>query len=89
MKTFLDHLYFSLVSVLFGLIALYIVLYVADGVLAQIGMSFGFRKFSVGANILAVTIVWVLASFGLTCFLTYHTLKNRPRDQIVYTKRQR
>ena len=88
MKTFLDHLYFSLVSVLIALIGLYIFLYLADGALSQIGMSFGFRKFSVGANILALTIVWVLASFGLACFLTYHTLKNRPRDHIVYTKRQ-
>jgi hypothetical protein len=89
MKTFLDHLYFSLVSTLVGLIALYLVLYVVDGALAQIGMSFGFRKFSVGASILALTIVWVLASSGLACFLTYRTVKNRPRDQIVYTKRQK
>jgi hypothetical protein len=89
MKTFLDHLYFSLVSTLVGLIALYLVLYVVDGALTQIGMSFGFRNFSVGASILALTIVWVLASSRLACFLTYRTVKNRPRDQIVYTKRQK
>ena len=78
MKTFLDHLYFSLVAILILLLGLYVFLYLADGALSQIGMSFGFRKFSVGANILALTIVWVIASVGLACFLTYHTLKNRP-----------
>jgi len=87
-KTFLDHLYFSLVSVIVGMIGVYIVLYILDGALDVFGMGLGVRKFSVGSHILALSIFWIAVAVPLAGYLTFRSIEGRPRDRIVYTKRQ-
>lgn len=87
-KTFLDHLYFSLVSVLVGMIGVYIVLYILDGALDVFGMGLGVSKFSVGSHILALSIIWIAVAVPLAGYLTFRSIEERPRDRIVYTKRQ-
>ncbi len=86
-KAFLSHLYFSLAVVLLGMIGLYIVLYIIDLVLAPIHLGFGFKQFSVGGHLRLLAGVWVVVSLGLAGVLTYITIKNRPVDRVMYTKR--
>jgi hypothetical protein len=88
-KAYLSHLYFSFVVVLLGMIGLYIVLYIIDLVLSPIHLSFGFRGFSVGNHLKLLGAVWVVASLGLAGVLTYSTIKNRPVDRIMHTKRMK
>ena len=86
-KVFLSHLYFSLVVVLLGMIGLYIVLYIIDLALSPVHLSFGFRGFSVGNHLKLLAAVWVVVSLGVAGVLTHSTIKNRPVDRVMYTKR--
>jgi hypothetical protein len=75
-KVFLDHLYFSLVSVAVGLALVYLIL---SGVGAD--SSFSDHKLAVGC-------VWLGASAALAALLTYRTVRNRRQPSIPYTHRE-
>jgi hypothetical protein len=76
LKVFADHFYFSLVVVLVGLIVLYI---------ALVGIG---SDFAVSDHIWTALGTWMGASCGLAAVLTYRTIRHRPRDHIMYTRRR-
>jgi hypothetical protein len=86
-RAYFSHLYFSLVVVLLGMIGLYIALSILDGVLSVVGMGFGFKRFYVSNYLKPLGVLWAVVSIGLACVLTYFTIKNRPVDRVVHTKR--
>jgi hypothetical protein len=75
-KTFLGHLYFSLCCT--GIV--FLILY---GLVSEIDSSF-----SPVAEFYYVTGAFVGASAGFAGFLTYLTIKKRPKNHIVYTRRE-
>lgn len=75
-KTFLGHLYFSLCCTFVVFLVLY-------GLVSTIDTSF-----STATNFLYAAGAFVFVSAGLAGFLTFVTIKNRPKDHIVYTRRQ-
>jgi len=87
LRAFLDHLYYSLVLVLAGLIGLYAALYVLDTAFEATLFPLGFKDFSVRSHIIGLLILWLVGSVGLAGFHTYQSIRNRPQDRIVYTKR--
>jgi hypothetical protein len=89
MKIFLDHLYFSLIAILFGGLGLYLALYILDSMLSGAGHSMGITKFSFGGNLLALTIIWVTASLILAAALTYKTKHDAEEPEIDFTGRRK
>jgi hypothetical protein len=87
LRAFLDHLYYSLVIVLVGLIGLYVALYVLDTALEAILFPVGFKEFSVRSHVIKLLMLWLAGSLALAGFLTYQSIRNRPQDHIVHTKR--
>ncbi|GEM_PF-2165857 len=87
LKIFFDNFYFSLVSVLGCMIALYIVLYILDGAAGSAGFGFGFRELSVGANIVALLIFWLVSTVGIAGFFTYQAINDRNVQEIDFTRR--
>lgn len=88
-RVFLDHLYYSIVIVLVGLIGLYVGLYLLDTVLELILFPVGLREFSVRSHLIKLLILWFAGSLALAGFLTYQSIRNQPQDHIVHTKRRR
>lgn len=76
LRVFADHLYFSFMVMLVGMIVL-IILLAGSG-----------STFTVSDNIWSTLAVWLGASCGLAAILTYRTIKNKPRDHIEYTRRR-
>jgi len=76
LKVFLDHLYFSFVTVLVGLGIVGLALAHLGGV-------------SVSDHLWAGFFAWIGLSAALAGGLTFWTIRNRPRDDIVFTHRQR
>lgn len=86
-KIFMDHFFFSIIGVFMALIGLYVLFYVVDGILGAWGLPLGFKNFSVGDNILIISIIWIVISLILTGVLTAISIRNRPTDSIIRSKR--
>ncbi len=87
-KVFLDHFYFSLIAVLIGMIVLYLLWATVSGAMGMAGSEASGTGFTMGGNIWLLALLWVLISGVAAGVLTALTIRNRPKDQIVYTKRQ-
>ncbi|MEW6349969.1 MAG: hypothetical protein AB1646_12960 [Thermodesulfobacteriota bacterium] len=87
-KVFLNHFYFSLIVVLVGMIVLYILWSIYGGAIEMAGSGASGKGFTVGDNLLVVALVWVLLAAVLAGVLTVQTIRNRPKNEIVFTKRQ-
>jgi membrane protein implicated in regulation of membrane protease activity len=74
-KTFLDHLFFSLVSVLVGLIALHVAL-------AAI-----YTDFSLFRHTWLALVLWLGSSVALASVFAACAIRKRPTDQIELTHR--
>ena len=81
-KTFVGHLYFSLVIILIAVVGLSLLLYLADAFL-----TLGISGYFAAGNIKVLAGLWILASLLLAGWLTYQTAKERPREHIVFTRR--
>ncbi len=89
-RVFLNHLYFSLVIMVLVLIGIHIVALAVNNIVSTIsGEGTFYEEFSVKQNLLWIGLFWAVASVGLASFLTWQTIKNRPVDDIVYTRRVR
>ncbi|MFH1117655.1 MAG: hypothetical protein V1792_27365 [Pseudomonadota bacterium] len=75
-KLFLDHLFFSLVSVFVAILLLSLIL----GGIAP--------DFSLGDNIWAAAAVWVVLSASLAGVLTYSSMRKRETGHIEFTRRK-
>jgi len=75
-KIFLDHFYFSLVSVAIGLVVLYLVV-------SGLGANFSVSDYK-----LATGCAWLGLSSALAALLTCRTIRSRKRPHIFYTRRQ-
>jgi hypothetical protein len=73
-KTFLGHFYFSVCCTAVVFLVLYVLVTGVDS--------------SFSPNIYLVLGAFVAVSVGLAGFLTYLTIRNRPKDHIVYTRRE-
>jgi hypothetical protein len=89
MKIFFDHLYFSVVAVLFGGLGLYLILYILDSALTNVGMGFGLKEVSFGDNITTFAIFWIVFSFILAGILTFKTHKDAEEGDIDFTGRRK
>ena len=87
-KTYLDNLYFSLFIMFVGFIGLYILLYILSIALQPAGISFGMDSFSIYENFTAILLLWIILSCILAAVLTVRKLRNRPKDEVVFTKRK-
>jgi len=75
-RVFLDHLVFAVLSVAFVSVVLHLALQtVAD--------STPFDE-----NIWVTIALCLVVSVSLAAFLTHRTIKGRPSDEIVYTRRE-
>ncbi len=87
-KVFFNHFYFSLVVVLVGMIALYVLWSLYGGATDMAGAGAPRKGFTVADNIGVVALIWVLISAVVAGALTAQTIRNRPKSEIVFTKRQ-
>jgi hypothetical protein len=76
-KTFFDHLYFSVCCILVG----FLLVYCVAG-----WMGYGF---SVDANMTLCVVIGTALSLILAAYFTYVSIARRPSDFIVQTRRQR
>ncbi len=88
LKTYLDNLYFSLFIIFVGFIGLYIVLYVLSIALEPAGISFNMDSFSIYENFTVLLLLWIILSCTLAAVLTVRSVRNRPKDAVVFTKRK-
>lgn len=88
LRIFLDHLVFSLIAVFLTLLVLSIF---GSGIFGAIAYWFGepssMEEFSIGNNLLISAAVWLGVSLILAGILTIRSVRNLPKDNIVYTKR--
>jgi cell division protein FtsW (lipid II flippase) len=75
-RIFFDHLYFSVCCILVGFLVVY-------SAAAWVGYGFNLDE-----NMALCTIIGLVLALALAFFLTYLTIRRRPRDFIVRTKRQ-
>lgn len=75
-KVFLDHLVFSVLSVGFVAVLLHLAIRAVDD-------STPFDE-----HIWIMTGLCLAVALSLAGFLTYRTIKGRPSDEIVYTRRE-
>ncbi len=83
LKVYLDHFYFSLFVVLLGMLVFYMLASTVGSdpaVTTNQGSISYTAKIAVGA--------WILISAVLAGALTVRTIRNRPVDHTVYTKRE-
>jgi len=75
-RVFFDHLFFSL-------IAIWVLL-----VIGYFGLVVAADDSLISDNLWFTAMAWVVSSLVLAGFFTYRSIKNRPSDAIVYTRRE-
>ncbi|MDQ7784075.1 MAG: hypothetical protein RDU20_14420 [Desulfomonilaceae bacterium] len=75
-KLFLDHFFFSLVSVF---VAILVFSLIVGGIVPD---------FSLGDHLWTAAAAWIVLSCILASVLTYLSIRNRPAENINYTQRK-
>jgi hypothetical protein len=87
LKVYFNHFYFSLMVVLVGMIVIHMLLAVLGGASSLMGAQESGSGTVLTNNLGMTAILWVLISAVIAGVLTAQTIKNRPKDHTVFTRR--